>query len=229
MKTLWHAIAILAMAHVLAALLFVGWLIATQRLNRERLAQMTDLLKTPVPQVESENQQSKHDRKMTDAGKRPGEKTAVSSAERLAVEARRGRMMLRRLEQAREQLESLRRNLELARESLNKKMQALQAKKQALQKRLAKIEQKLNSQGFEKAVAMYESLPADQVKRMFLEMMNQGRIEQVVRYLGAMQPRAAADVLEEFQTPGEIARAVELTKRLRQRGSELREEVQEQG
>jgi hypothetical protein len=107
--------------------------------------------------------------------------------------------------------------------------EALLANREQLEQRLKDIESRLNDEGFKKTVELYETLPADQVKNMFIDLMERGKTDQVVAFIEAMAVRKAGKVLKEFEEPEDVGRAVELTERLRARGSDLVEQVENTG
>src|SRR3954469_9091253 len=51
MKSLWNIVSFMAVVHLLALLIFIGWLWQSQRLDRDRIGDLRTLLATPVPQA----------------------------------------------------------------------------------------------------------------------------------------------------------------------------------
>ncbi len=234
MKLAMNVLIVLMVVHVLAALGFVGWLAATDRVSKDRLAQVRDTFKLTVDQEkEQEEQAAELAEQARAAADRHARLTGAaglgSAAERLAAEEQRNELLLRQLERTRRELEDLQRNLHLARQNMERQRDDLVTAKQTLEQRIDEIETRLNDEGFKKAVALYEQLKADQVKAMFSVLIDQGEVEQVVAYLDAMEPRRAAKVLAEFEAQPEVSRAVELTERLRARGSAVVRDVEDNG
>jgi len=234
MKTFARVIALLAVIHVLALGGLAGWLAATDRLNRDRAEQVVEMLATTIEQAEQQRQaeQRKHAAEQAQRNRQArianiGE--AGSAAEQLAEQRKQNEVLLRRLERTRSEIQVLRDSLALARRRMEDQRDKLVEQKRTLEKRLETIEKQLNDDGFKRAVALYESIPPDQAKQMFLQLMEQNHTDQVVMYLEAMKPRKAAGVLREFEQGPEIARAVELTERLRARGSDLIQQVENTG
>ena len=222
MRTLYQVIALVCILHVLAAAGLTGWLGATGRLNRQRLAAVAAVFK---PTIAEQKAQEKKAAELARQARAQAERVTAmmtgSTAERLTSEQRQHELALRHLERTRREIESLRANLELSRQMMEKQKQAMLTEKQGVERRLQEIEKQLNDKGFKRSIELIEQLPAEQVKRMFLEMMAQKQMDQVVSYLEAMQPRKAAAVLREFGPSSEIPQVVELTERLRARGSDL--------
>ncbi len=234
MKNAYHAIAALAILHVVLAVGLVGWLAGTGRINRERVDAVVDIFQPTIAAEQAEAEraaeleaqaqaQAERQARLTGAG------GLASTAEKLVTEQRRNELILRQLERTRREIESLSTNLHLARQHMERQREELLDNRKELQQRLASIENRLNDEGFKKTVRLYETLPAKQVKQMFADLMDGGQTDQVVAYIEAMQPRNAASVLKEFKEPQEIERAVELTERLRARGSDLVQQVENTG
>jgi len=234
MRTLFTVIALLAILHILAGLGFVGWLAGTGRLNRERLNETKALFELTI---EQEREKEAEEAELAEETRIEAERQArlsgvgglASTADRLQEEEKRNEVLLRQLERTRREIEALSDNLTLARQRMERQHADLLTAKQELEERIQQIEARLNDEGFKKAVALYESLPSKQVKQMFVELMQTEQTDDVVAYLEAMQPRKAAGVLKEFKDVREIDMAVELTQRLRERGSELIRDVENTG
>lgn len=239
MKAMARAIGLLCVLHVLALLGGVGWLAATGRLSEERVKKAAELFRPTVAEAKKQREAAKvredaeqhADRAEQAAGAGTDEDAPApqTAAEALADQRQRNELSLRRIERARAEVQRLRDQLQAGQQRLEQQQEALAEKRKAFDQRLERIEQKKNEEGFQRAVRLYESLPEDQVKNMFMSMIDEGNTEQVVAYLEAMQTRTAGKVLEAFETPEEITQAVELTERLRQRGSDLADNAEDVG
>ncbi len=230
MRMTYHVIALVCIIHVLGAAGVGAWLGASGRLSRDRVVDVKNVFAiTVAEQRQQEAQTAELVRQAERQTERVEAMIAGSTAERLDDEQRRHELTLRQLERTRREIESLRDNLELSRRLMEKEKREVLDEKQAAEQRLAQIEQQLNDAGFKRAVGLLEQLPADQAKKMFLRMIEQDKVAQVVMYLESMQPRKAAAVLREFDQSHEVARAVELTERLRARGSDLVQQTESSG
>lgn len=227
MKTLGKVVGIMAVLHVVAALGFVGWLVATDRLDRARIDRVKEIFTMTLAEETAEEEAlalaEAEAIKVTERVAALDEKAAgVGSAdERVEDDRTQHELAMRKLERTRADVEALVRNLNLAQRKVQRDQAELAEKQAILDKRLKEIEQRANDEGFQKAIAMYESLPPKQVKGMFLQLIADGDSDQVVAYMESMEPRKAAKVLQEFKDPADLKRATELTERLRQRGSHL--------
>lgn len=235
MKTIFKVIAVVAVVNVLAAAGVLGWLIGTHRISGQRLREVKQVFATTLEQEkakeEEEAKKAEQLKAQTETQARlSGLDGSGSAAERLVEEQQRNELLLRQLERTRQDIKSLSDNLMLTRTRMEREKSELLTARTDLTARLNEMEKRLNDAGFKKAVALYESLPAKQVRAMFDDLMTRGKTEEVVAYLEAMQPRKAAGVLKEFGADaGTVARAVELTERLRARGSELVKQVEHAG
>jgi len=234
MKTVFVIVAVLAMVHVAAGLGFVGWLASTNRLNKDRLSAAKAVFAMTIDQ---EQEKEAEEAAIAEAAKVEAERQArlsgvgglASVGDRLAEDEKRNEVLLRQLERTRREIEALSDNLTLARQRMERQHADLLIAKQDLEQRIEQMEARLNDAGFKKAVALYETLPSKQVKQMFVELMDADQTDDVVAYLEAMEARKAAGVLKEFKDERDIDRAVDLTQRLRERGSDLVREVERTG
>jgi len=234
MRTVARVVALLSILHVLALAGFVGWLLGSDRLNRDRVERAAEVFAPTIEAEEARREAEAARDAEADAEAQREERLANigksgSAAEQLAEQRKQNEVLLRRLERTRSEIQVLRDSLALARRRMEQQRDQLVAQKQDLEKRLESIESRLNDEGFKRAVELYENVPPDQAKQMFLRLMEQRQTDQVVMYLEAMQPRKAAGVLREFEDGPEITRAVELTERLRARGSDLVKKVESTG
>ncbi len=225
MKTIGKVIAILAVIHVLGVVGVVGWLGATDRLSRERVTSAAAAFKLTIAQEKAqkataevmekhaEEQAAKVELVKNGAGAAPG-----AVAEKLSAEHQKAEIGLRQLERTREDIEALRRQLQLEQDRLQQEQEKLLADKLALETRIKQLDGKLDDAGMKRAVTLYESLPAKQAKQMFIDLLGQQRLDDVVTYLEAMEPRKAAAIIKEFKTPEEVVLAVKLTDQMRRHG-----------
>jgi len=228
MKTLWQVISLLAVVHILGLAGFVGFLAGTDRINAERVELVRDTFMLTVAEDQAEEEELAAvaaDAESTDervaTASDIDDPAPVSVAERLAQERAQNEATLRQIERTRKEVEDLRRNLKLAQERVQKQHDQLMAEKKAVEEKLTQIEQRLNDEGFKKAVQLYEALPAKQTKQMFVKLIGEGQIEQVVMYMEAMESRKAGGVMKEFKSEADLAMAVDIAERLRARGTHL--------
>lgn len=234
MRTLVKVVSILLLLHMAAAIGFIGWLYQSGRLNGERAGRVRDMFSQTIAQeeaarklaAETELKVDEQNRRLAHELNRGDDK---STQEKLKGDAQSINVRQAELDRREKEIESLRVNAMLARQSLEKRKQEVDAAQKAFEEKLAAARKQQNDEGFLKAVALYEGLPAEQTKKLFLELIKQGGTNQVVEYLAAMKPRKATSVLEEFQTGAEVTQAAELTEKLRTRGLDLAKTLEPAG
>jgi flagellar motility protein MotE (MotC chaperone) len=234
MKTFAQVIGIICVLHMLALGGFVGYLAGTDRLSRDRVLEAAQMFRVTITEeAELAKAAAEADAQSQEIAARveltSGKSAPTSVAQRLAEERQRNEITLRQLERTRQEIESLRMNLTQRQAQMDRERDELLAEKQALEQRLKDLEQRYNEEGFRKAVALYESLPAKQVKQMFVGLLESNETDQVISYLESMQPRKAAAILKEFKTQAEALQAAQLTQKLRERGSELTRDMEAAG
>jgi hypothetical protein len=216
-------IKILAIANLLAVVGFVGWLVATDRVNRERLERVREIFhptiaaeKTAIAETETKAAEQV---KLAEEQKRlletPMPRTEqIVSAERFQ---QRAALAVRSLQDEQRRLL----------EDLSSRERGVTEREEALAKRqtdwetsISEEKERQTKDQFRKAVRLLESAPAKQGKEWILELVKSNREDQAVAYLDAMNPAKSAGLLKAFKGEGEAKVATDLLERLRQLGLE---------
>ncbi|MAE61553.1 MAG: hypothetical protein CMJ49_09380 [Planctomycetaceae bacterium] len=223
MKSFWQVISLLSVIHVIAALGFVGYLAATNRINRDRLEQSAEIFRlTVAEQLQAEQQAQLEADAAADPASTDKLTDFMSTEQRLDADRRQQSIARQQIALARSDIQSRAQSVELAREQLQRQQLQFIERQRAFDQRVQEWQLARSDEGFKQAVALYEQLPPKQVKLMFNALIDDAAdIDQVVQYLAAMQPRKASAVLSQFKQPSEARRAAELTERLRNAGTEL--------
>jgi hypothetical protein len=116
------------------------------------------------------------------------------------------------LDRAHRALIDLQRQVKLAQDRLAADRLALEQEKKDLAEQKGEAERMAADKGFQDSLALYQTMPAKQVKSLFLGMDD----ETVNRYLQAMEPRTAAKIAKEFKAPDEVERLQRIMERMRQ-------------
>ncbi|HWB19055.1 MAG TPA: hypothetical protein VG711_02055 [Phycisphaerales bacterium] len=222
MRAIWNTLSFLAVVHLLALLMLVGWLWNSGRLNSDRVTKLRDMLsKTPAEeqaQIEKDEAAKKEaDRQAQEDAERNS--PSVQSADQVRLMNMiqdREAMAMRRLSDEKAMLMA---QIGTAEDAVKKKDEELAANRAAWDQVTAEDRARQTDAQFQQTVKAYESIPAKQAKSMFEELIRQGQMEQAVAYLDAMNPRAASKVLKEFKTPEEIQLATKLLEDLRRFGT----------
>ena len=218
MRTLWNAFSFLAVAHLLALVIFIGWLWQSDRLDGGRIGDLRAMFAMTLPQAraaaEADEQVAQGQRQAQLAEARRRDPPLPSAARIQAVtEARqRSDQSARRLDDVKtqllQQLTQSRQEVEAERAGLAAEQSRLRTGAQAEGQRKADAQ-------FAKAVKLLESLPPKQAKMKIVELVDSGKMAEAVAYLDAMSPRAASKILAQFKTDQENKLATELLEHLR--------------
>lgn len=224
MKVIGWSLLILLLVHLLAVGGFVAWLGATDRLSEQRVKQVVDTFELTVQ--EEAQRKAEAERITAEAeenAKRAARLESVARGprtfdDRLETEEQADELAMHRLERLHQETQDLRGQIERAKQVISEQKTQLQKERDAFDAFVEESTKQRQDEDFQKAVAMYEQLKPDQAKLMFQTLLNQGKTDDVVEYLAAMQLRKAAGVLKKFETPPEIEQATQLIEQLRERG-----------
>lgn len=213
MKKLGYVLVLTLAINFLAMAGGVGWLFQTGRLDRAKALAIRELLFPPPapaapttqptdvpatqPIIKLEELLAKH--------------AGLPAAEQLAYIRQSFDSQMAQLERAYRGLVDLQRQVELAQKQLAADRVALDKQRKELETREKQAQVLASDQGFQDTLALYQSMPAKQVKSMFMTMEDQ----MVVQYLQAMEGRAAARITKEFKTPEELDRLKRIMEKLR--------------
>lgn len=224
MKTLWNIVAILLLLHIL--LLAGGglWLWKSDRLDKNRIKQTIALFKPTLAEDQSRLQEAE---KAAAEAERDKEEAARlvsvskgprSPEDRISADDREDELLRQRLQRLQRERQDLLRQIDMAKNALSRQKHQLDGQRETFEKKIAEEIRLREDQDFQLAVQMYEQVRPKQGKQMMQELIAQGKTDQVIDYLAAMQLRKAAAILKEFKTPAETAQAADLVQHLRKRG-----------
>lgn len=221
MKTLWRLLSFFAIVNLLALVAFVGWLIRTDRLDRERVYGIRDMLAPTITEVQQaeDHEQTVREAEMTE------EQTQWRDENPFPPSVRQVRHLERMEDRATELTRRAEADMEQLREQLRRDQEALAAERAAFEAKrdafnavqgdaLTKAEQAQ----FDRVVGLLESIRPAQARDLLKQWVAEDDLDQAVRYLNAMKQRIAAKVLKEFKNPQEQVMAKELLERLQTLG-----------
>ena len=227
MRTLWTIVSVVLLINVLAVGGFIAWLNGSGRLNQERMTQVVNLFSKTIEEEKKDQAAAEAEKEKEEVAQREAARLQriadgpAQVAQQIAEDQEKSEIALQRYERLKRDIEDLRRSNELARRLLEDERAKLDADRKAFEQILEKERKRRDDEDFKQAVKMYESLRARQVKELFRQLLSQGRSEDVLQYLAAMELRKAAAVITEFKEPGETAQAADLIQSLRERGVNL--------
>lgn len=224
MRTAWNVISVLLLLHLVALIGGGFWLHSSGRLSRQRLHAAVEIFR---PTLEEERAREAHAADLARQAQEVREQAAHlqsvalgprTVADRLQEQDLRDSIAEARVQRLQRDILDLQRRIESDKQMLLQQKSEIEAREGELRAAIERETKLRNDRDFKQAVAMYEQLRARQAKEIFQKLLAEGRTDDVVDYLAAMQLRKAAAVLKEFKETSEIGQATVLLQRLRDRG-----------
>jgi len=226
MKSLKKAVLVILALNLLAVLGGIGWIFSSGRVNKDRVLAMTQLFSEPVS-VENARlaSEKKAEEEALAAQEQPLPAMAFNSDERNLVRVEMTQVDRARLERMKREVEDLQLTLRTERIKIAQDRDALaqeMAEFDAMRERLAGLE---GTKQFKKALATLSGLSPKDAKAVLSALLGEspltnGKYEEVISYLSAMEDRTRTSVLSEFIKAGEDALAADLLESVRLRGLE---------
>jgi hypothetical protein len=218
MKTAWSIVSFLAVVHLLALVMFMVWLWQSGRLSPERIQMLRETFAVTVAEAdrraaEVERLTEEERRRAEDDVRR--EKPPVPSAAQVRHLSQIEEIERRASRRLHDEKRILAEQVAAAVARLEARENAHDAERRRWNETIEREQARRTDEQFAKAVRQYESVPSRQGKNMLMALVIDGRMDQAVAYLDAMNGRAAAKIIQEFRTPEETAMATELLERLR--------------
>ncbi len=223
MRTVWIILSTLAIANLLALAGLAGWLVATDRLDRDRLESIRELLATTITEESAQIEQANAEADelaARDAALAKARRLPLTSEQALALAESFDQLSTREIDRLDRQAQDLRRTLAQEQADLDQRREEFAAEVRAFDERRDAILELEGSEQFNKAVKLYQSLKAPVAKDIFQTLLMEGELEQVVAYLDAMSARPASKIIAEFEKE-DPAVAAELLENLRTRGTKF--------
>ncbi len=217
MKRIIQVLSMVLAINFLAVLGGVGWLCQSGHLDRARAAAVKQVLfpttatsqpttgpaeaaPTTQPFINLDDFLARH------AGKRAGEQVEIIQQSFDEQSAQ--------LDRRKRELDALAEQVAREQKRLADAGAALDQSRKQLDDREKQDESRAGDKGFQDTLNLYNSLPAPQVKKVFMSL----PVDTVVNYLEAMQPRTAARVIKEFKTKEETDLIQQVMEKMRRGG-----------
>lgn len=201
-KSIWLVISTIAVANLLALIGFAGWLVASDRLNMDRVEAIREMI-APTAAEEAARLKAEETEREAELARleEQGELGAIplSAADRLNILREVDEVSRQRFERMERETRDLQRQLRDELDAIASERQAFETVRDAFEARRAEIAELEQSKQFKRAMQLYESSKPDVAANMFEELIAQGKEHHVVSYLNAMKPMAARKVIEEFE------------------------------
>lgn len=211
MKTLWNAIAVLAIANFVALLALTAWLWRQERLNPDRVERIRVMLAETAPEEEArlaeEQALAEEEAAMLEQEARENGVLPVSTQELLDERMQAVRLDRQRAERLRREVDDLKRTLTRERFAIDRDREQLRrdrAQFDALRRTIDEIE---GSEQFQNALSVLRGLKPDAAKALLVEEISRGTTNEdgvdtgllrVITYLDALPERQRTKVMNEF-------------------------------
>lgn len=214
MKKILSVLAWTLAINFIVLLLGVAYLYRDGRLDRPRIAAIKAILYPPPP-VEIPATQP-----VTDALAQPTMKleellaktAGRPAAEQLDYIRASFDSQMAQLDRAHRELIDLNQQVEQARTKLNEERKMMDDQAKKIADREQQTQRLASDQGFQDSLSLYQTLPAKQVKTIFMSLED----ATVIQYLQAMESRTAAKITKEFKTAEESSRLMRILERMRE-------------
>lgn len=229
---LWRIICGVAVANVLALLLFVAYLVGTGRLDAQRLTEVRAVLE-PTPAEAAAMALEAEKAAAGEAEVEPVSGPPLDASERLELRLQRTELDRQRAQRLQREVEDLQRTLAVERRRLDEERRTLDRDLAAFKRERDEIAQTEGRDQFRRALETLQGLRPPDAK-VALEAIIAGQVDvydvdeglrtdpdagldQAVAYLNAMDDRQRTKIVAEFIKDNEVL-AADLLERLRTRG-----------
>ena len=217
MKKLWNILVLALAVNFIAVLAGVGYLYRTKRLDGERLHAIRELLWPPADAAGGATTQpadaaaASTTQPVLKLEQLLADQSGRTAAEQSQFLQRTFDSRMAQLDHRQRQVEALHDLVRNAEAKLTAERKSFEAQRDALEAREQEATRLAADEGFQDSLELYGTLKPKQVKDVFATLPD----DVVVRYLRAMEPRAAAKILKEFKAPAELERLRMLMERVR--------------
>jgi hypothetical protein len=213
MKGLLKLIAIVAVLNLGAILGFIGWLVASGRLDKARATEIRAML------TETIAEQQAREAAEASAGEEGETLPEPKSIEQALLEAQEaGDIALQRRLRSEQDSQRLLESLHREQRELDKARNEFLAERKAFTEMRERIAQIEGDAQFRKSLGVLEGLKAPEAMANLLAMLGAGKREEVVSYLDAMDERKRVKIFAELTEAAPDGLAAELLEDLRIRG-----------
>jgi hypothetical protein len=215
-KRIFNVLALTLAVNFLAVIAAVAWLYSSGRLDAPRANAIREILfpppappQGPATQPASANPPSRAVLRLEELLAKTAGRPASEQ-----LEAIRGSLdaQAAQLDHAYRKLLALQQQVDAAQAQVKADRADLDADRKALETREREAQRLATDKGFADSLSLYQTLPAKQVKSIFMGLED----PTIIQYLQAMDPRTAAKITKEFKSPEEVERLKKLMEQMRQ-------------
>ena len=214
MKRLCDLLVLTLALNFLALAGVVGWLYQSGHLDKAKVAQVKEVL-FPPPAPPAPTTRPAADDPTTRPAFQLDELLAkhanLSAGEQVDFIRQTFDAQMAQLDRRSRELADLKTQIDLANARLAADREALAADRKKLADEQEKAKKLATDQGFQDSLNLYNSMPAKQVKTVFMSLTD----DAMLQYLQAMDARTAGKIIKEFKTPEEMDRVQRILERMR--------------
>jgi hypothetical protein len=174
MKKLWTILSIVGIANVIAAVGFVGWLVAGDRLNMDRVRAVRMVLAKTITQQRGEEEAARLEQEQAKARAEAEAKAAkppLTAAELLSSRVELTELDRQRIEKLREEVRAMQAALAQRHSEVQQAQARLDADKKAFDEQVVLMASQSQDEQFRKTLGVLETLKAPQAMQMLGELM----------------------------------------------------------
>ena len=221
MRSLWTIISVICFLNFMAMLAVVGWLLNTGRLDQQRMRDVRDLFRETTAerdvQRDAEKKEAERQAELVHTAQVENGDPRGADAQLTHNQAQ-SQADAERMQRIRREVRDLQNALARERKLLDQQREAFEADVAAFNTMRRQIADQEGSDQFKKALVVLEQLKASEAKEALQAMLAEGKRDEVVGYLNAMEDRARTKVIAEFIKNADAPLAAELLEELRVRG-----------
>lgn len=221
MKTIWTAVSIIAIAHILAFLGFVGYLAGTGRIDRDRIDQVKAIF---TPTIAAQQQTEADAKAKAEQARIEAEKKARLDIANPGVEARTNefqtisQMTQEKIDRANRDLQSMQQFIDTKLADVEKREKDLDAREQAFKNEVNRVKKLQSDEQFQKTVTLMAAMKPQDLKSKLDVYLTENKTDLVVDILDALPSRNASKLLGLYQSQSDNVVAANLLLRLKDRG-----------
>jgi hypothetical protein len=213
MKKILSVLVLTLAFNFLGILAGVGWLFQTDRLDKLKVAAIQEILfpTTQTTQPATKPAEVAATQPMMRLEELLAKSAGRPPSEQLEFIRKSFDSQMDQLSRAHSELMMLQREIGAAQKQVTLDRAALDDQSKKIAAREQNTEKLAADKGFQDTLAVYQALPAKQVKTIFMGLDD----STVIQYLQAMEPRAAAKITKEFKLPEEGERLKRVLEKMR--------------
>lgn len=221
MKKIWDLLVLTLAVNFLLAGGALGWLYKSGHLDKQRVGKIREVVfpaaTQPAPATQPAAESTDHSREQLDA--LLAKHANLPAGQQAEVIRQAFDSQLAEMERRTRELQDLQAQIDLANAKLVRDRAALETDRKKLTDDQEQAKKLAADQGFQDSLTLYNSMPAKQVKSIFMTLTD----DAMMQYLRAMDSMAAGKIIKEFKTPDELDRVQRILEMMRKGGPTTRE------